>query len=34
MAYEIIKRLEENDEVGLLQKLSADVEPIRKANKK
>ena len=34
MAYEIIKRLEENDEAGLLQKLSADVEPIRKANKK
>ena len=34
MAYEIIKRLEGNNEAGLLQKLSADVEPIRKANKK
>ena len=34
MAYEIIKRLEVNNEVGLLQQLSADVEPIRKANKK
>ena len=34
MAYEIIKRLEENDEAELLQQLSTDVEPIRKANKK
>ena len=33
MAYEIIKRLEENDEAKLLQQLSADVKPI-KANKK
>ena len=34
MAYEIIKQLEANNEAGLLQKLSFDVEPIRKANKK
>ena len=34
MAYEIIKRLAANNEAELLQKLSADVEPIRKANKK
>ena len=30
MAYEIIKRLEVNNEVGLLQQLSDRVEPIRK----
>ena len=34
MAYEIIKRLEENSEAGILQQLSAHVEPIRRANKK
>ena len=34
MAYEIIKRLEANNETKLLQQLSADVEPIRKANEK
>ena len=34
MAYEIIERLEANNEAGLLQKLSVDGEPIRKANKK
>ena len=34
MAYEIIKRLEANNETEWLQQLSADVEPIRKANKK
>ena len=34
MAYEIIKRLVVNNEAELLQKLSADIEPIRKVNKK
>ena len=34
MAYEIIKRLEVNNEVVLLQQLSAHIELIRKANKK
>ena len=34
IAYEIIKRLEANNEAELLQKLSTDVKPIRKANKK
>ena len=34
MAYEIIKRLEANSEAGILQQLSAHVEPIRRANKK
>ena len=34
MAYEIIERLEVNNEVGLLQELSDHVELIRKANKK
>ena len=34
VAYEIIKRLEANNEVILLHQLSSDVAPIRKANKK
>ena len=34
MAYKMIERLEANKEVALLQKLSADIELIRKANKK
>ena len=34
MAYEIIKRLEVNNEAALLHQLSANVSPIRKANKK
>ena len=34
MAYEIIKRLERNNKAELLQKLSTDVELIRKENKK
>ena len=33
MAYEIIERLKTNNEAGLLQNLSADVEPVE-ANKK
>ena len=34
MAYEIIRRLQVNNEVALLQQLSANVEEARKANKK
>ena len=34
MAYEIIQQLETNNEVALLQQLSARVEAARKANKK
>ncbi|MDN3655404.1 hypothetical protein QWZ08_07200 [Ferruginibacter paludis] len=34
MAYKMVERLEANNEVELLQKLSANVEPIRKANNK